>query len=101
MPRSHSSAPPALARASSPVYADRALFVACAHRASRLGDPAEEAGVWLDYLGAFPLGEKNRDAAERVERLVPRIPDADSKARVATALRDARAPYLPPLDPFG
>lgn len=53
---------------------------------------------YLAYLAAFPLGSRNREAAEAVEELAQRLP-REEKVVVLMRLRALRAPHLPPIDP--
>lgn len=53
---------------------------------------------YLAYLAAFPLGLRNREAAEAVEELAQRLP-REEKVAVLMRLRALRDPHLPPIDP--
>ncbi len=53
---------------------------------------------YLAYLAAFPLGSRNREAAEAVEELAQRLPK-EEKVAVLMRLRAPRDPHLPPIDP--
>ena len=53
---------------------------------------------YLAYLAAFPLGRRNREAAEAVEELAQRLP-REEKVAVLMRLRALRDPHLPPIDP--
>lgn len=53
---------------------------------------------YLAYLAAFPLGPRNREAAEAVEELAQRLP-SEEKVAVLMRLRALRDPHLPPIDP--
>lgn len=53
---------------------------------------------YLAYLAAFPLGLRNREAAEAVEELAQRLP-SEEKVVVLMRLRALRDPHLPPIEP--
>jgi hypothetical protein len=78
-------------------HVDHALWLDCVGRAAREVDPASQAERLLTYLESFPLGAHNRETAERIERLLDRV-DGPAKRDLGLRLREARDPYLPPVD---